>query len=912
MRTLRHLRAWLRRGRLADELREEMALHVEWKVQAFVNDGLPEDEARRRATVAVGNVTRLREESRGIWGFPPLDSVAQDIRYGFRQMRRAPMFTTVAILSLAIGIGASASVFSLADALLFRRLAVHDPGSLVVFKWFSGPTMPFVSLNGNGQQSADGLSSTSFSLTALREMRAAVRDRIDLLGFADLYDVNVSIDGRAELANAHVISGNYFAVLDVPPAAGRLIADADDRVDAPPAAMISHAFWQRRFGGAADAMGRSVIVNGIPFTIAGVTAAGFTGTGQVNDSPDIFLPLAQRGRVVRGEERDDDPNYWWVLIVGRLRPGVDAAGVQQSLDVVLKRTVAAARPQLAANELPRVMLMPGARGQQESRDSMREPLRAMSAVVAIVLLVACANVANLLLARARWRRREFSVRAAIGAPRPRVIRQLLTEGALLAAGGAALGVMFASWLTTALLPALNTSTSSPARLDWRVLTFVAALAGGCALLFSLLPALRSTRGSLLGGLHEAARRGTTDPNRARLAGTLVVLQIALSMVLVVTAALLTRSLRNLDRAELGFDPRGILTFRLDPTLNGYTPDRVRAFYARAYDALRAQPGVVAVTTMSHMLLSNSSSIGIASTDGEALPQPGSRGVQAFARDHSVWRQAAGPAFFDTIRLPIVRGRALDGRDTETSQRVAVVNRILARQLFKTDDVVGRRFRLGLTAKAPLYEIVGVAADARYPSVRSPMPPTAYLAASQQSAGAVTFAVRTAGDPASFANTARDAIRQIDDQIPLFAVRTMEAQAARSTSQERLFARLAALLGLVALTLSAIGLYGLLTYAVAQRVPEIGLRMALGAEQQSVAWMILRQSLILAVLGLIGGTAGAIAAGRLVESMLYGLPARDALAIGTAATIMLTTCALAGYLPARRAARVDPLVALRAE
>lgn len=912
MRILRHVTAWLRRGRLDDELREEMAQHVAWKAQALVDEGVPEAEARRRAAVAVGSLTRLREDSRGIWGFPRLDSIAQDLRYGARQMRRAPMFTLVALLSLAIGIGASASVFSLADALLFRTLAVPDPNSLVVLKWFSGPTMPFTSLNGNGDQSASGLSSTSFALVALREMRKAGRDSLDLLGFADLYDVNVSIDGRAELANAHAISGNYFDVLGVPPAAGRPLADADDRVDAPPAAMISHAFWRRRFGGAADAPGKSMIVNGIPFTIAGVTPAGFTGTGQVSDAPDVFVPLAQRARVMRSEEPADDPTYWWVLIVGRLKKGTHTDAVEQTLDLVLKRTVAAAKPQLAAADLPRLRLLPGARGQEESRSSMREPLRAMSAVVAIVLLVACANVANLLLARGRSRLRELSVRAAIGAPRRRVIRQLLTEGALLAAGGALLGVVFAYWLTGALLPALNTGPAPAPHLDWRVVGFVVALAGSCALLFSLVPALRSTRGSLTSGLQEAARRGTAGPNRNRLAGALVVVQIALSMILVVTAALLTRSLRNLDRAELGFEARNMLTFRLDPTLNGYTPERVRALYARALEELRAAPGVAGVTTMSHTLLSNSSSIGIASRDGEAVPAPGSGGVQEFARDHSVWRLTTGSGFFETMRLPIVRGRGLEERDVTEGRRVAVINRVLAQQLFGTDDVVGRRFRLGLNAASPLTEVVGVSGDARYPSVRFRMPPTAYLPPSQQFGGAMTFAIRTAGDPAAFANTARETVRHLDDQLPLMGVRTMEEQVARSISQERLFARLAILLGLVALVLSAIGLFGLLAYGVAQRVPEIGLRMALGAERQAVSWMILRQSLILAGIGLVAGTAGALAAARLVESMLYGLPARDTVALAISAAIMLTTCLLAGYLPARRAARVDPLVALRAE
>jgi hypothetical protein len=357
MRILRHFTAWLRRARLDDELREEMAQHVAWKTQALVDEGVPVAEARRRAALAVGNLTKLREESRGIWGFPRIDSVLQDLRYGLRQMRRAPMFSAVAVLSLAIGIGASAAVFSLADAFLFRKLPVHDPEALVVLKWASGPAMPFSSLNGSGQQSPSGLSSTSFSLAALREMRTAGAGRIDLLGFADLYDVNVSIDGRAELANAHAISGNYFAVLGLTPAAGRPLGDADDRVDAAPAAMISDAFWRRRFGGDADAVGRSMVVNGVAFTIAGIAPRGFRGTGQVGDAPDIFLPLAHRGKVLRGEDADDDPTFWWVLPMGRLRSGVTATAVEGALDLALKRTVAAAKPQLTAADLPRVQVL---------------------------------------------------------------------------------------------------------------------------------------------------------------------------------------------------------------------------------------------------------------------------------------------------------------------------------------------------------------------------------------------------------------------------------------------------------------------------------------------------------------------------------------------------------------------------
>ena len=909
----RHIRAWLRRGRLDEELREELAQHVEWKTDSLIADGVPEREARRRAAVTVGNLTRLREDSRRVWGFPRLETIAQDVRYGLLQMRRAPGFTAIAILSLAIGIGASAAVFSLADRMLFRKLpGVADPDALVLLEWASGPVFPFSSLNGNGRQNAEGLSSTSFALVSFREMQAAVKGSADLFGFADLYDVNIAIDGRAEMANANAVSGSYFDVLGVAPESGRALGEADNLPEAAPAAMISDAFWQRRFARSPDAVGRGIVINGIPFTIAGVTRRGFRGTGQVADAPDVFVPLSQQARITRAEEKDDDPTYWWVLVMGRLRPGVSAQRIQGALDLSLKRTVAASKPALAAKDLPRAIVLPGARGQHENRDTMRDPLRTMAIVVSIVLLVTCANVANLLLARGRARGRELSVRAAIGAPRRRIVRQLFTEGALLAAAGAGLGVIAAKWISAALLPALTEpSDTLAAGTDWRLLTFAALLAGGCAILFALAPAIRSTQATLTSGLQDAARRGTPGPRRGRLAGTLVVLQIALSMVLVVTAALLARSLRNLDRAPIGFDPQDVLTFRLDPSLNGYSEDRTRALFDGVLAGLRGSPGVEGATFTSHTLLANNSSIGVAATDAEPVPEPGSEEAAKFMKHHAVWRQVTGPGFFATLRLPIVRGRALDERDTAASQRVAVINAILAKQLFQTDDVIGRRFRLGLRRTSPLYEIVGVAANARYTAIREDMPPTAYLAAAQQPAGRATFEVRVP-NAAAFAATARDVVRRLDDQLPLVGVRTMEDQMARSLRQERLFAQLAVMLGLVTLALSAIGLYGLLSYSVAQRVPEIGVRMALGAERASVRWMILRQSLALALVGLVAGVAAAVAGTRLIASMLYNLPPRDPVALTIAAAVMVATCVLAGFLPARRASRVDPLVALRTE
>jgi predicted permease len=620
--------------------------------------------------------------------------------------------------------------------------------------------------------------------------------------------------------------------------------------------------------------------------------------------------MSAHGRVARGE-REDDANFWWVLLIGRLRPGVTAAEVRAAMDAVLKRTVAAAKPQLGPKDLPALEVLDGSRGQHETRNSLREPLRTMAIVVGIVLLVACANVANLLLARGRARARELSVRAAIGAPRWRVVRQLFTEGALLAIAGAALGLLAARWISGALLPALSESPGAAVPgLDGRLILFVTLLAGSCAMFFALTPAVRSTRAVLAAGLRETSR--APELKRGRFAGSLVILQLALSMMLVVTAALLARSLRNLDHADIGFDVHDVLTFQIDPTLNGYTPERVKDLSDRIVDGLRATPGVAGVTFTSHPLLAHSSSIGVAATEGTVAPDPGSAEARAFRQEHSVWRLVTGPDFFTTLRIPIIRGRALDLRDSASSQRVVVVNRLLAQQLFKTEDAVGRRVRLGLRATSPVYEIVGVAANARYTSIREEMPPTAYLPAAQQPIGSMTFEIRMAGAAASGAALARDVMRRIDDRLPLVAVRTMDDQAAESLRQERLFTRLAVLLGGVTLVLSAIGLYGLLAYAVTARVPEIGLRMALGAERGEVRWMILRQSLALGTAGVLAGTAGAVAGTRLVASMLYQLAPRDPVTVAAAGAILLCVCALAGYIPARRASRVDPLVALRAD
>lgn len=914
LRLLRHLRAAFRRRRLDAELREEMAQHVEWKAQSYAALGLSEDEARRRAAVDVGNVTRLREDARAMWGFPTVDSIVQDLAYGARLLRRSPAFTVIAVLSLAIGIGSSAAVFSLTETALRQTMAVSDPASLSVIKWRSGPTYPFSSLNGFGEDSADGLASTSFSYAAYQAFRTKAAQYVDVLGFADLYKVNMVIDGRAELATAHAVSDNYFDVLGIRPSAGRPLGVIDDKDDATPAAVLSYAAANRRFGDAASAVGRTIAVNSVPFTVVGVMPAAFHGTGQVGTDPDVYVPLAFKLRVVPGDDPPFDPNFWWVLMVARVKPGVEPGGARDALDLLLKRTVAEAKPTLAPKDLPRVTLLPGGRGQVENRETMRDPLKTMATVTSLVLLVACANVAGLLLARGRARVRELSVRVAIGAARRRIIRQLVTESLLLAAAGAAVGVVFAKWLSAALAPALGDAFSEApwlAQLDWRVVLFAAGIALVCALAFGLLPAFRATQVDVNTTLQDGGR-GTVG-RRPLLSGTLIVVQIALSLLLVAGAGLLVRSLRNLQLADLGFDPSGVLLFRVDPTLSGYDGQRTIDLYSRILEKARSTPGVVAASLSDHRLISHSSTISVAMRPDEQPPAEDSPDARAFDRTHLAWSLTIDERFFKTLGIPVLRGRTFETAD-EGGAPAAIVNQTLAKRLFGSEDVVGRILSTGSRRRqTPPLHIVGVVADARYTGLREPKPPTFYLFYRQQPMkSAPTFEIRTAGNPSALAATMRQIVHDVDSNVPVFAMMSQTEQIAESLTRERLFARLATLLGSVAILLSAIGLYGLLTYGVARRTPEIGLRMALGAPQAAVRWMVLRESLVLVVLGIVAGIPAALAGTTILQSLLFGLDARDPVTLAAAAMFMIGLALLAAYLPARRAALVDPMIALRAE
>jgi predicted permease len=911
---LARLAAAFRRSRLDDELREEIAQHIDHRRRQLIADGVEPRNALALARKQFGNVSQIREESRVMWSIPPPDTVVQDLRYGARMIRRSPAVAAIAVISLGLGIGSAAAVFGLAEALLVRELPVHAPEQLALFRWSSGPVSVFESLNGNTHRDERdfSMSSSSFSRPAFDALRRELSGRADVFGFAELYRVNLFVDGRADVGTGYVVSGNYYSALGLSASAGRLIADADDRNDAPPVAVVSHAFAERRLGGA-TAVGRQLTLNGMPFTIVGVAPAGFRGTLQVGQEHDVIVPMASYDTVNRaGESRS--PNYWWVLMMARLSPGMKPADVQAAADLVVKRTTSEARPQLTPRDLPRVSAEPGSRGQTENRDAVREPLTTMALVIAIVLLVACATVANLRRARGRARVRELTIRVAIGAGRARVVRQLMTEGLVLALAGGALGLVLAKFIAAALLPAL---TGAPSVLDdaglyWRVAGFTLAAAVGSTLLFGVVPALRATDVRLASGLQEATRSATGERQRNPLAGTLVIVQVALSTLLVTAAALLVVSLRSLERVDPGFDAESVLVFRIDPRQNGYEPPRVRELVEGALERLRRIPGVRAASFSSHPLIAGASDVTAARPAGTAAPAPGTAEAQQFIAEHRAWRLVTDDAFLETMGIGLRAGRPLRASDSETAQPVAVVNESLARQLFGTGDAVGRQMVLGLGTNSPPIEIVGVSADAKYTSMRRPAPPTFYMSYRQRATWGSTFVVRTELEPAAIVDQVRAALREVDPSLPLSNLRTQREQIRMSLQRERLFAQLATLLGGATLLLAMIGLYGLLAYSVTRRTPELGLRMALGAGRGTVKWMVLEQSLVLVGAGLVIGVPAAIAGNRVVSSLLFDIRPSSPLPLVVAAGITLVVSFVAAFVPAHRASRVEPVVALRAE
>lgn len=842
---------------------------------------------------------------------------------------KAPGFTAIAVLSLALGIGANTALFSVVDVLLLKKLPVKEPDRLVLFKSLAGPNFSPGNFTGsNSRDAATGQTvRTSFlyqTFVRLREQESALSD---VFAFGNV-GLNVNAGGQAEVASGQAVSGNYYSGLGVQPFLGRTITDDDDKAGSSPVAVLSHRYWQQRFGGDPTVVGTQININNIAFTIAGVTPPGFEGTMQVGSSQDVSIPIAWEAQVSAERSRVQGTGTWWLRLMGRLKPGATAQQAQAALEGVFLQTVLehrAARqaqatgqnalPPLDSNDYPRLAIDSGSQGEMNSRQNYKRPLFILLGVVGLVLLIACANVANLLLTRAASRQKEIAVRLAVGASRWRLIRQLLTESVLLSMLGGLTGILFALWIKDGLIAAGDWGgrgmRALDPRLDLRVLGFTMALSFLTGIIFGIAPALRATSVDLTPALKDSGR-GSGTVARSLLSRSLVVAQVALSLLLLIGAGLFVRTLLNLRSVEPGFNPRNLLLFAVDPGLIGYKDERLANLYKQMAERLEALPGVSSITFSRMPLLSQGSSDRSMYLPGASVGEDGKVKSNGPCYIHQVREN-----FLDAMEIPLLAGRYLEYRDDERAPKVAVVNQTFAKRYFPDEDPVGKRFSFDSNTKPGVVEIIGLARDTKYSRQRDEVPPTAYLPWLQElgSLGTVTFEVRTTGEPNASVAAIRSAVRDVESNLPLNSIRTQIEQADETLAMERLFAKLVGLFGLLAQQLAAIGLYGVLAWSVSQRTHEIGIRMALGASQKEVSKMILRQGMTLTIVGLALGLVGAFVLTKYLTSltdMLYGVTATDPLTFGVIAGFLMVVALVACYIPARRATKVDPMIALRYE
>jgi predicted permease len=922
--------SWLFRRRIREtELEEEIRFHLDAEAEDRNADGLDEDAARRAASLELGNATLVREDTRAVWGWTFLQQLTQDLRYAFRTMSANRLFTGLVILSLALGIGANTAIFSFVDSILFRSLPVSEPEALVIFNWRSnGMGRDHVAHRVSGSAWNDarlGTVSGMFPFPAFEQL--AKNDALFSQVFAyyqprTMRKLNFAVTGDADVLAGIVVSGNYFTALGVAPAAGRFIMSDDDQPGAAPAVVISYGLSQRRFGGGRQAAGQSVWINNLPFTVIGVAPPDFYGVdpGLVAD---VYLPMHANELLGAGDpfgfrpNAYADPNFYWVQIMGRLRNGVTVEQAQAVLAPQFQQWVdATATRENERLNLPQLVVAPGVSGLNTLRRQYSKPLYLLMTVSALIMTLACVNVASLLLARSTARRREVALRLSLGAGRRRLVRPLLTESVLLSVLGGVGGVLLARWgvqLLTLLLANGQPNFTLHAQLNWHVLAAAAALSMSTGILFGLAPALRATRVDIVSSLKENRTQSSAARvwlARVTLGRALVVTQIAISLLLLVAAGLFLRTLSNLQSIEVGFNRDNILLFQLDARKAGYDGEQLNAFYAEMRRRLTSIPGVQSVS------LTDSSHIGAGfwlplTLRGEAtLSTSSGRGTPP-----ANGLMTVGPDFFGTMQIPILAGRDFQESDRPGWPAVAVVNEEFVKIYFGNSDPIGERLTVW-NGKKPGREmrIVGVAKNARYGRLVDEFRPVVYITYDQGYPFPIemVYALRVAGDPVRYIEQVRATVRETDARVPVSDVRTQAADIERTMRQEITFAVLCSAFAGLALVIACVGLYGTVSYSVARRTSEIGIRMALGAQRRRVLSMILADVLVLVAAGLVVGSAAARAAANLVASFLYQMKATDAYSLALAIGVLLIAALAAAYLPARRASRIDPTQALRHE
>lgn len=904
---LSELFGWARCGK---DLEDEIQVHIQMLTERYIRQGMNARDARAAARRQFGNSDSLRERHYAQASFGTLTILWRDLRFGARQLLRNPILTCIGITSLALGIGANAAVFAAAKAALFDRLPVDAPDQLRMLTWVSGHEQPVPPVWGDEwSNESGGLTSNAFSYPVFEELRAN-RDAVQaFIAFKDV-PLTATVDGQSDMINAELITGAGFQSLGIKASLGRTLTSADDTVAGnEPVAVISQGYWVQRFARSQAVIGEHIFLNGVPVTIVGVCGGHFAGL-QLGNVSQIFLPLTMQPLVAPRAQNSsvsllNNPQSWWVQVLVRLRADVPEPRVQAEFDAILRQV---ARPILIhPSDIDRfhLRLEAGSRGVDSLRGAYSRPSYVLLGLAGLILLLACVNLANLLMARSASRRREMTTRFALGASRAGIIRQILTESILLSALGGIAGLLLGYLLRNA-IPKLLEGASRPVirsvDFDWRVLIFTLALSLATGVLFGMAPAWQSTRSDRTTNFRDA---GGTTANRQRLLldKALVLGQIALSAILLVGAGLFARTLFNLNHIPLGFEVDRMLLFHLNPPRSRYSNAQMISLYVRLEQELADLPGVRAVTMSNIAIIGDGHSGSTFHVFGRPIEKDKDR----------VQTNAVGADFFQTLGIPMLQGRAFTVHDTAASPNVAVVNRTLALKYFPGENPVGRTFETEEENLEGPIQIVGVVADTRYADLRSETPATFYVPYQQRSiSGRMVVELRTAADPATVLERVQKTVQSLDRDLPLIDVRTMEEQIRSTLADERTLADLACAFSVLALVLASIGIYGIMSYTVSTRTSEIGLRIAFGAQPTSVLTAVLRESIVLTLVGIVLGLGAALLMVRFIGSTLYGLGAADPLTASCTTVLLLTVSIIAAAVPARRASRIDPIRALRYE
>ena len=914
-------RAVVQRNRLEAEMEAELADHLDNLTADLLRAGYSQAEAKRRARIALGSTIVHKDEMRSSLGLLLWDELCGDFRYAARRLRKSLGFTAVATISLALAVGANTTIFSLAKQLLYERLAVPHAADLRLLAWTGSKGHVAVHHIWGDYEPLPGgrVTSSSFSYPAFQQLRSQNHVMQDLFAFKET-GMNATIEGNAQQVQTEMVSGNYYGVLDVQPVLGRAITPADDASPGQgPVAVISYGLWEREFGASPAVLGRVIKLNEVSLTIVGVNPKGFTGAKSTQQSPDIFVPMSMQPLVSPhsgGGSLLADNNEWWLNVMGRKRPAVLDATAQAALDGQLGAVVRATMPVRPTDDLPHMDLRDGSRGLFYQERAFAKPMAVLLTMVGFVLLLACANIANLMLARGSQRQREMSVRLALGAGRLRIARQMLVESVVLAAFGG-LGGLVLGYFGSNLVPKLTENAwernDFHVHFDWMVFGFTAAITVLTGILFGLAPAWAATRAQVGSGLKETSQ-SVTRRRKGWGGKSLVGFQVALSTLLVIGAGLFLRTLASLNNVNVGFRTDHLLLAEIAPPQKLYPAGKDIALHTQLLQAIAATPGVDAVSPAFVPYLSDDSGMDSFIVEGQPVEKD---------KENGEYDNVVGSGFFSMLRIPILKGREFGPLDSASSMKVGIINASLAKERFPNQNPIGKRFTEdahhhdGHDGVKPITDwitIIGVCSDTRYNSLRDEPPPQFFLPFAQQASagGSVTYEIQTRMSPEAIVPLLRKVVQRQDPDLPMINVRTQEQQIAATTQQELIFVAMTSSFGILALALAAVGIYGVMAYSVANRTNEIGIRLALGALPRQVLAMVLRETTWISLVGIAVGVAAALVLAQAVKSMLYGLQPADPVSLIAGAALLIAVGLAASWLPARRAASVQPVEALRHE